>query len=221
MKQLELTVTNRTETGRGPVRRLRASGKVPAVIYGKSGSRPLTLEEPQLRKLMRAISGAAAIVKIKDDANNESLSIIQEVMRDPVTDRFEHVDFHEVSATEKMHAVLPVHIKGEAAGVKNENGVIDFVAHQVDIECLPKDLPEFIDLDISSLSVGESIHIKDLPSISGVKILNDAESVVVACVAPTKVEEAESAQEEGEETPEAEGESSEGEKSENDTEDKK
>lgn len=188
MKQLKLTVSNRKETGRGAARRLRASGKVPAVIYGKSGSRPLTLEEPKFRKLMRATSGAAAIIEIEDENKQTALSVIQEVSRDPVKDTFTHVDFHEVSATEEMHAVLPVHTKGEAYGAKNQGGLVDIVIYQVDIQCLPKDLPEYVEIDVSELRVGQAVHIKELPKLPGVKYLHDADSVVLGCFAPTKAE---------------------------------
>lgn len=181
MKQFRLNVQNRSETGRGPMRRLRASGRIPAVIYGESGSRALSMDEPEFRMMMRKAAGSAALIEVSDDAGAQTLSVIQTIERDPVTDKFVHVDFHEVSASKPMHAHIPVHVEGTAYGVKNENAVLETQLHEVDVECLPKNLPEFIRVDVTDLHAGDSVHIRDLEAIDGVSYLGESDAVVVAC----------------------------------------
>ncbi|MGF1448662.1 MAG: 50S ribosomal protein L25 [Opitutales bacterium] len=194
MKQLRLSVKNRSETGRGPMRRLRASGRIPAVIYGEGGSRALSLDGPEFRTLMRQAAGSAALVEVSDDAGKQTLSVIQTVERDPVTDHFVHVDFHEVSASKPMHARVPVHTEGTPYGVKNENAILDVQLHELDVECLPKDLPEHVTVDVTELHAGDSVHIRDLKAIEGVSFLGDDETVVLACAGKSKKEEAEGAE---------------------------
>ena len=189
MKQLELKVIPREETGRGSNRRLRASGKIPAVIYGKKGSQPLIIEQTDFRVLWKAISGVTALIQVDVEGDKPALTIIKEVQRDARTDQFLHIDFHEVSSTERMHTNVAVHIIGEAAGVKNEGALMEVFAHDLEIRCLPGDLPSTIDIDVSELYTGDSIHIKDLREIAGVEFIADQELLVVACVAPAVLEE--------------------------------
>lgn len=190
MKQLELKVITRKETGRGSNRRLRASGKLPGVIYGKKGSRPLIIEQTDFRVLWKAIAGVTALIQIDVEGDKPALSIIKEVQRDSRTDQFIHIDFHEVSTTERMQTNVAVHIIGESIGVKNEGALLEVFAHNLEIRCLPTDLPSTIDVDVSELHTGDSVHIKDLKEIEGVEYLADPELLVVACVAPAVQEEA-------------------------------
>ena len=190
MKQLELKVITRKETGRGSNRRLRASGKLPGVIYGKKGSRPLIIEQTDFRVLWKAIAGVTALIQIDVEGDKPALSIIKEVQRDSRTDQFIHIDFHEVSTTERMQTNVAVHIIGESIGVKNEGALLEVFAHNLEIRCLPTDLPSTIDVDVSELHTGDSVHIKDLKEIEGVEYLADPELLVVSCVAPAVQEEA-------------------------------
>ena len=182
MKLLPLNVSLRKETGKGAARRARAAKQIPGVIYGISGSSTLNVKEVDFRALMRAKGDATVLVEINDETGKKHLSVLQAIQRDPITDRFLHVDFHEVSEKEAMHATLPIHIKGEAFGVKNEKGLLECVTHKIDVACLPKDLPEFIELDVSNLHVGEAIHVKDLPKLNGVKYMQNEAVVVVSCI---------------------------------------
>lgn len=180
MKQETLTVTKREGKGRGVARRLRAQGKIPAVIYGKSGVRSLTVDERAFLMLMRKMGGTASLVTLQDEQGESVLSIIQDTQRNPRTDRFEHIDFHEVVRGERITTHIPVHTKGEAYGVKNEGGVLEIVLHEVEVSCLPKHLPEHIELDVAELHAGQAIHISDLPKLEGVTIHGDPQTVVVA-----------------------------------------
>jgi len=188
MKLLKLPVHPREKTGRGPARSLRASAQIPAVIYGKSGVRHLTLREPDFRLLMRAVAGTSALVEISDEKGVATLSLLQEVQRDARTDRFVHVDLREVSANEPMRAAIPVRIFGESVGVKLEGGVVEISRHDLYVKCLPKDMPDIIMVDVTELHAGKSMHVRDLKPIPGVTYAEDADEVVLACVVP-KVEE--------------------------------
>jgi large subunit ribosomal protein L25 len=184
MKQFKLTVQPREGAGRGVSRRLRASGKIPAVIYGKLNEpRSLAVDGPEFTRLVKQIAGTAAIIEIEQGSEAPRLSVIQEVQRDPMTDKVLHIDLHEISATEKMSLDINVHLVGESYGVKNESGTLDIVSHQVTIRCLPQDLPEFIEVDVTELRLGQTIHIKELKALPGVEFLDDADQPVVSCVA--------------------------------------
>lgn len=191
MKQKTLSVSPRNELGRCPVRRLRKANQIPAILYGgEAGPRPITLIEKEFRMLMRSISGAAAIIQLEGLGKESILSVIKSVERNPRSDNFAHVDFQEVSAKKFMQTLIPVHLKGEAYGVKSENGLIDWVSHQISISCLPKDLPEYIEVDISNLKIHHSIHIKDLPAMEGITFNAHPEQVIVACIEQQVAEEA-------------------------------
>ncbi len=189
MKLLKLPVHPRDKSGRGPSRRLRASGQIPAVVYGKSGVRHLIVKEPEFRMLMRAVAGTAALVEISDPSGAATLSLLQEVQRDARTDHFTHIDLREVSANEPMRAGVPVRVMGESIGVKLESGVIEISRHELFVRCLPKDLPDLIIVDVTELHAGHSIHVRDLKAIPGVTFADRADEVVVACVVPTVEEE--------------------------------
>jgi large subunit ribosomal protein L25 len=188
MKLLKLPVYPRAKTGRGPARRLRSSSEIPAVIYGKSGVRHLTVKDPEFRLLMRAVAGTAALVEISEQGGAATLSLLQEIQRDARTDRFVHIDLKEVSANEPMRAVVPVRIVGESIGVKLESGIIELSRHELHVKCLPKDLPDIISIDVTELHANDSIHVRDMKPIAGVTFTDRADEVVVACVIP-KVEE--------------------------------
>lgn len=191
MKQKTLSVTLRAEHGRGPVRRLRNAKNIPAIVYGGEATpRSITLKEGDFRMLMRSLSGSAAIIQLEGLGKETVLSVIKAIVRNPRTDRVDHVDFLEVSAKKPMHTTVPVQLKGEAHGVKSESGIIDWLSHQVAISCLPKDLPEHIEVDITSLRLNQSIHIKDLPAIPGISFEGNKDQVIVSCVEQQAAEEA-------------------------------
>lgn len=183
MKQIKLSVHARTGTGRGPAKRLRASGKVPAVLYGKH-SEPVSLavDSSEMGRLLKESAGAAALIELSQDGQEPKLSVVQEVQRNAITDKIVHIDFHEVSAKEEMETHVNVHLIGESIGVKNENGVIDLSVFQINVKCLPQNLPSFVEVDISDLHVGGLVHVKELPKYEGVEYVADPEQVVVSCI---------------------------------------
>lgn len=209
MKKIRLVVEKREQTGSGPCGRLRKNGIIPAVIYGRSGVKNLQIAVPDFRQMMLARGDSAALIELV--CGNESfLAMLKMTQRNPRTDNYEHIDFKEVAAHEKLQAVLPIHFVGEADGVKNSNGTMEVLHYSINVECLPENLPENIEVDVSSLQVGHSLHVKDLPVLKGVTYKSPTDTVIVSCV-----KEVEEAEEESEESSEAEAEKTEAPQEEN------
>jgi len=185
MKKYQLTVTTREGTGRSASRRLRKAEKIPAILYGKH-TKPenLAVNGPEFVKLRKEIGGKAALIELKRDAGPTALSFLQEIQRDPITDKYLHLDLQEVKENEKMIISVAIQVIGEAYGVKTEGGILETAAHRLRIRCLPKDLPDFIEVNVAELKVGEAIHVSELKAIAGVDFLDDKNQTVVLCVEP-------------------------------------
>lgn len=181
MKKISLVVEKRELCGSGVSGRLRKSGSIPAVIYGKSGVKHLQVLKPDFRTMMLEKGENAALVELVC-GKEVTLSIIQATQRNPRTDDYLHVDFKELDPKKHMVANSPLRFIGEAAGVKDGSGILDISRHSISVSCLPEDLPEFIEVDIRNLAVGNSIHVKNLPQLKGVTYKTAAEDVVVSCV---------------------------------------
>ncbi|MBL4576167.1 MAG: 50S ribosomal protein L25 [Opitutaceae bacterium] len=184
MKQLSLNVSPRSESGRRSSRSLRSNGRIPVVLYGKHTD-PLTLsiETPEFSRLMKTIAGTTAIIELNEKGAKKRLSVIQEIQKNPITDMILHVDFHEVSAGETITTDITIHVIGEAVGVKVDGALLETVSHTVHIRCLPKDLPSFIEVDVTTMEAGQTIHLKELPAIAGVEFLDDGDKPIVSCIA--------------------------------------
>lgn len=190
-KQLKLTAQTRTGIGRSAVNAIKKQGLVPAVVYGGSETpQPLTVNAREITTLLSHATSEHLLVdlEIADGGKTSNrLALIQEVQHDPIKRTVLHVDFHAVKADEKLHSEIPVATVGEPAGVKNFGGILEINMHAIEIECLPKDLPELISLDVSALNVGDAIHVRDIQFPEGVTARVDADLTVVRVAAP-KVE---------------------------------
>ncbi len=185
-QQHKLAVATREQTGRSASRRVRKTNRVPAILYGKhTQPETLSVDGPEFTKLIKTIAGSATLIELtrKDKA---ALSFIQEVQRDPITDKYLHVDFQEVKADEKMEIRVRVVAINEAFGVKNQSGVLEMPNPYLRIRCLPKDLPPFIEVDVSALKIGETLHVGALKPIAGVEFRDDKNLPVFSCVAPVE-----------------------------------
>lgn len=181
MKQLKLEVTKRYIKGSRNVARLRKQHKIPAVIYGPSGSQALCIDEKKLKLIIRKSTGSASLVEITDETGKKYLSILQSVQRNSVTNSFIHIDFLEIFENQLITVSVPIRLKGESIGVKNQGGLLEFNTHNLSIKCLPKDLPGYIEIDISNLNIGENIHVRDIPLIKGISYINDFDTVIASC----------------------------------------
>ena len=184
--QLSLTVTPRTQTGRSASRRVRKANAIPAILYGKhTKPEKLSVDTPEFVRLLKVVSGRAVLIELQQSGKAEkALSFLQEIQRDPITDKYLHLDLQEVKADEKFEIRVPVMAVGEAFGVKNQSGVLEINAHLIRVRCLPKDLPELVNVDVSELKVGETIKVSELKPIPGVEFLESKGQPIVSCVEP-------------------------------------
>lgn len=175
--------------GKNASRRLRREGKVPAVLYG--GNNPnthLVLQKKDIFGILRSESGENTIFKTSFDSKSVD-TMIKELQLDPVTDEILHIDLIQIAMDKAVRVSVPISVTGEAVGVKTEGGFVDLVTREVEVECLPGDIPEYIEVDISGLHLHQSFKIEDLSSPSGVEIVEDSQTLVVLIEAPTKEEE--------------------------------
>lgn len=183
MKQLTINASPREEAGSAASGRLRRSGRIPAVVYGKTKEPVnLSVDASDLRVALREIGNNTPIVHLKEGDSEAKISIIQEVQRHPISDKYIHVDFHEVAEDETITLSVPVHTKGESYGVRNENGTMEVVLHTVHVRCLPKNAPDFIEVDVEALKVGDLIHVNELSEIEGVDYLDHGDQPVIAII---------------------------------------
>jgi large subunit ribosomal protein L25 len=181
MENLVLAVKQRAETGSNASNRVRKQGGIPVNFYGPSGNRLLTVNDSEFRVFYKKVRGQTALFEIEDESGKRVRSLIEEVQIDPISQKVIHVDIREIAKGVEISAHVVVHTKGQAYGVKNEGGVIEIVAHQVDVRCLPRHLPTEILVDVTNLKLHDSIHIGELPVLEGVTYLGDPGQVVVSC----------------------------------------
>jgi large subunit ribosomal protein L25 len=187
-KQLKLKAQVRAGAGRPVARKLRRQDIVPASICSKGEESQLVqVDKKEITKLLSHATSEHVLVdlEIADGGKTTNrLALIQEVQHHAVRRDVMHVDFHAVRADEKLHAAIPIEPIGEANGVKNFGGVMDIAIHEIDVECLPKDLPDIIRVDVSDLNIGQSIHVRDLKLPEGVVAKSNPDLTVIAVSAP-------------------------------------
>ena len=175
-----LTATPRAETGKGVARKLRAAGDVPAVIYGHARApQSLTINARDLDRLLARISAANTVVELSLGGGT-ARTLIREIQRHPFKRQVLHVDFQELVAGEKVTVKVPLVLVGTADGVRNGGGVLDQVLYSLEIESDPSSIPNHIDVDVSAVGVGESIHVRDLTLPQGITVLDDADASVLS-----------------------------------------
>lgn len=192
MEEIFLEVEPRKEAGKGKVKGLRRQGFIPAVLYGTNKKpQSIKISRSDLLKLIHQHHIEAVVInlKIKEDKKyKEYACLIKELQYDPVKDDITHVDFNLVSLTKAIKVNIPVIAKGEPIGVKQDGGMLDHVLWEVEVECLPKDIPKEIEVDVSNLKIDDAIQIKDIKAPQGVKVLNDPEAVVLTVAPPVREE---------------------------------
>ncbi len=207
MEIFDLKTTQRNTFGKGSARALRRQGLIPAVLYGpKRESVPLTISPLDLDKIYKAGGTEQVILnlKIENGGIQDAIAVVKEVQASPVTGQYLHIDFYEISLNEEIVVNVPVEVTGRSKGVER-GGFLQVVRHQLEISCLPIDMPDKIEVDVTSLDIGDSIHIGDFDMGDKVRVLADTGLTVVTVVPPTVEEEVpEEELEEAEEAP-AEG----------------
>ena len=218
MKEIAITATARDKSGKGSARQSRREGMIPGVVYGPEiDPMPLSVNEREFRTAMKHASGGSIINLEVGGKSNKVL--IRELQRDPVTSRVIHIDFHAISMNKPIHVRIPIHFTGTARGVKTDGGIMQVTMREVEVSCLPTDIPDFVEIKVDDLGIGDAVHIRDI-SIPNAKIMAEGQRTLVVISAPTVVK-SETVAAEGEEAAEgAEAAAAEGEEAAAETEEK-
>ncbi|HEU0264106.1 MAG TPA: 50S ribosomal protein L25 [Geobacterales bacterium] len=189
MQQKELNVELRSENGKGVARRLRGEGRLPGVVYGKGmESVSVSLQGKELLSAVAGEGGHNNLITLKGGGElNGKVVIVADLTRDPLKGTPIHVDLHKISMTEKVRIHVPIRVVGTALGVR-EGGILDLVMHELEIDCLPTQIPEHLDVDVTALTIGHSIHLGDLVVPAGVHLHGDKRASVVSVLGRTKEE---------------------------------
>jgi large subunit ribosomal protein L25 len=193
MKTIELTVEKRSTIGKNEARRERAKGKIPAVLYGsKKPTLPISVDRRALTDAFRGGGQENAIFLLKLAGTDQARHVmIKQLQQDPVSRKPLHIDFVRIEMTSKIRVKVSIEIVGVAVGVKTEGGILDTVTREVEVECLPGNIPKHMPVDVSALSIGDALRISQLVAPEGVTVVDDPEKVVVHVTHPTAEKEPE------------------------------
>ncbi|MCC7194736.1 MAG: 50S ribosomal protein L25/general stress protein Ctc [Gemmatimonadaceae bacterium] len=189
MATARLSASPRTKSGKGTARKLRAAGEIPAVIYGHAREpQSLQLDAYALTRLLEKHSYTTTVIEL-DVAGTVARTIIRELQRHPVKRDVLHVDFQELVAGEKITVRVPIRFVGIPDGVKNGGGILDETVRELHISVDPSQIPNHLDVDVTALQVGKSLHVRDVPVPEGVHVLDDADGTICVCMVPKEVAE--------------------------------
>lgn len=192
MQRIDMEAARRDASGKGPARQLRRTGQIPAVLYGEGKSIALTLQALEIKRALKSGSGENALISLKitaaAGAAETRTAILRDLQRDPITGEVLHADLFEISMNKPIRIRVPIAVVGEVpAGVK-EGGVLQHPLREVEIECLPAQIPDKIEIDASGLNVGDAIHLRDLKMGEGVRVIGDPDVALVSVAAPMSEE---------------------------------
>jgi len=195
-----LEAVKRTDSGKNEARRHRAAGRLPAVVYGpgKDGKAPVgvpvTVDPKGLMRIFHSDSGVNTLITLKLDGTSTQV-LVREYQRDPVTNALLHADFYQLAMDKALVVTVPVVLKGESRGVKVQGGLLDFVTREIEVECLPADIPEHIDVDVTELELHGSIRVRDVATDPKWKPVTEGDTMLVHVVMPKAEESATAAAE--------------------------
>jgi large subunit ribosomal protein L25 len=194
-----LEAVKRTDSGKNEARRHRAAGRLPAVVYGpsKDGKAPVgvsvTVDPKGLMRIFHSDSGVNTLITLKLDGTSTQV-LVREYQRDPVTNALLHADFYQLAMDKAIVVTVPVSLKGEPKGVKLQGGLLDVVTREIQVQCLPADIPEHIDLDVTGLELHGTVRVRDLTLDGKWKPVTDGETMLVHIVMPKAEESAQAAE---------------------------
>ncbi len=184
MERMIINVEKREEVGKGAARSLRRANRIPAVLYRGGDSQPVKFSKKELLQFINSTAGQQVMVNLQFGDGSSKLALMKDYQVDPAKGDLLHVDFFEVSLTEKVKVHVHVTIVGESIGVKRDGGILQYLLREIEVECLPDKIPGRIELDISGLEIGQSLHVSDIKLGEGVKVLTDLDEVIVNVIAP-------------------------------------
>ena len=185
-----LEAVKRDTRGKNEARRLRAAGKIPAVVYGAQkegdiGSNvPVAVDPKPLQRILHSQSGVNTLITLKLDGEGESRVLVKDFLLDPVTHTMLHADFVRVNVDRRITVTVPVLIKGEARGVKQEGGVLDFVHREIELQTLPLEIPDSIEIDVSDLALNDAVYVRDVAKGKAWEPVSDADMMLVHIITP-------------------------------------
>lgn len=183
MAEILVSAKSRSDRGKNAARRLRASGMIPAVIYGgKNDAQAVAVDPKTLLKVLRSEAGRNTILSLDLEGGGKTSAILKSWQVDPVDERFIHADFYRIAMDVAIRVKVPILAKGEARGVKVDAGILEIIMREVELECLPGDIPERIEVDVTDLGLHGAIRVADLKVSEKVKILDEADQIVVHVV---------------------------------------
>ncbi|UCE80091.1 MAG: 50S ribosomal protein L25 [Nitrospiraceae bacterium] len=195
MERMSLAAEKREGRGKGVARNLRRQDMVPGVLYREGKAQSIKLSKSVITKIINTMSGEQVIVDLEFADGDKKIALLKDYQIDPVRGELLHTDFFEVSLTEAVRVSVRITPTGEAIGVKRDNGILQHNLREVEIECLPDKIPDRIEVDISHLEIGQSIHVSDLKFGEGIKLISDTEELVLAIIPPVVEEVAAPAEE--------------------------
>ena len=196
MEQKTLSFVTRTEKRKGPVGRLRRAGKIPSIIYGSQEPKAISVDDHEFHTTFKQISESTIITLESEESSHEVL--VKDFQNDALSGQVLHVDFYEIEKGKLLRTHVSIQLLGTSLGVR-EGGILEVLSHEVEVECLPKDLPAHIEVDISEVVAGHSIHVRDIEEIEGVRFLNSPDQVICTVQVKRAEEEEEEVEEEDEE----------------------
>src|SRR5216683_159677 len=185
-----LEATVRDSRGKNEARRTRREGMVPAVVYGaasQGGDRsatPIAVQPKALLKILHSESGANTLISLKVSGLGDARVLVKDYQLDPVTHQVLHADFYRVAMDRALRVTIPVTVRGEPRGVKQQGGVLEFIRREIEIECLPGDIPEHVEVDVSELMLHEGIRVRELAADPKWTAVSDAEMMLVHVIMP-------------------------------------
>jgi large subunit ribosomal protein L25 len=189
-----LEAVKRETRGKNEARRLRVSGKIPAVIYGaqKEGEPgknvPVSVDPKPLLRILHSHSGVNTLITLKVDGEGDSRVLVKDFLLDPITNNMLHADFVRVNMDRRITVTVPIVIKGEARGVKVEGGVLDFVNREIELESLPLEIPDSIEIDVSNLALNDAVYVRDVAQGATWKPISDPDMMLVHVITPRVAE---------------------------------
>jgi len=204
MAIVSLEAARRADVGKGVARKLRAGGRVPAVYYGRGeDSIPLTVSLKELESVIHSAEGSNVIVdlKVSGDKAKDRKALIREIQRDPVAGLILHLDLQHISLTERITVEVPIVLVGTPIGVKDAGGILEHLLREVEVECLPTEIPSKLEVDVSGLAIGDSLHVSDIKT-ERAEIKTEMDRAIAAVVPPTILEEVKPVEEAVEAEPE-------------------
>ncbi|GAB6183496.1 50S ribosomal protein L25 [Thermodesulfovibrio hydrogeniphilus] len=187
MEKFVLQVSKREKKGKGAARQLRREGYIPCVIYKDGNSTPIQIAAKEILPFMNIATKEKIFVTLKIE-DSEKQAILQDYQVDPVTGKLLHVDFMEVSATEKLRVTIPIVLIGEPIGVKQDKGILQHGITEIEIEAIPEKIPGHIEVDVSQLEVGDAVHVRDLKFEEGIKVISDPDEVIATVTVESEEE---------------------------------